>query len=45
MVREERLGKIREGFTMKNRMGAEKKVHKTITANARFNSFTQLVKK
>jgi hypothetical protein len=45
MVREERLGKIREGFTMKNRMGAEKKVHKSITGNARFNSFTQLVNK
>lgn len=45
MMREERLGKIREGFALKNRMGGEKKVYSSVTGNARFNSFTQLTRK
>lgn len=44
MIREERLGKIRQGFALKNRMNG-KKVPSTVTANAKFNSFAQLGKK
>jgi hypothetical protein len=45
MMREERIGKIREGFAMKNRMGGQKKVHSSVTGNAKLNSFTQLARK
>jgi phage protein D len=43
MVREERLSKLKEGYNLKNRMNAEKKVHSSVyNSNDRLNSLGDL---
>lgn len=43
MIREERIGKLKDGYNLKNRMSTEKKTFASVTNhNAKFNSLHYL---